>query len=89
MLSGYTVSTIHHTTTYQLFTCIYWQKTLQRYCSGKPAKEGWILAAPYDSKHGVGTPYVKAVDGSSPSKGSRTIKRFVMSHINSVFVYLI
>lgn len=50
------------------------QKTLQRYCSGKPAKEGWILAAPYDSKHGVGTPYVKAVDGSSPSKGSRTIK---------------
>ncbi|XP_068728218.1 E3 ubiquitin-protein ligase HECTD3-like [Montipora capricornis] len=38
------------------------QKTLQKYCSGKQVKEGWVLAVPYDSKSGVGTPYLKPTD---------------------------
>lgn len=50
------------------------QKTLQKYCSGKQAKEGWVLAAPYDTKHGVGIPYLKPADVSSSSKGQKTIK---------------
>lgn len=52
------------------------QKTLQKYCSGKQVKEGWVLAVPYDPKHGVGTPYLKPTEGSSSSKGNRTIKRW-------------
>ena len=54
---------------------IYFQKTLQKYCSGKQVKEGWVLSVPYDAKHGVGTPYLKPAEGSSSSKGNRAIKR--------------
>ena len=50
-------------------------ETLQKYCSGKQVKEGWVLSVPYDAKHGVGTPYLKTVEGSSSSKGNRAIKR--------------
>jgi len=41
-------------------------------------KEGWVLAVPYDVKHGVGTPYLKPTEGSSSSKGNRTIKRYAL-----------
>lgn len=41
-------------------------------------KEGWVLAVPYDPKHGVGTPYLKPTEGSSSSKGNRTIKRYAL-----------
>jgi len=61
----------------------HFQKTLQKYCSGKQVKEGWVLSVPYDAKHGVGTPYLKPAEGSSSSKGNRTIKRyrwFSLSH---------
>lgn len=54
---------------------IYFQKTLQKYISGKQVKEGWVLSVPYDAKHGVGTPYLKPSEGSSSTKGNRTIKR--------------
>lgn len=39
-------------------------------------KEGWVLAVPYDAKHGVGTPYLKPAEVSSSSKGNKTIKRY-------------
>ena len=64
----------------------YLQKTLQKYCSGKQAKEGWVLVASYDTKHGVGTPYLKPADVSSSSKGQKTIKRYsVYSVINTPY----
>lgn len=44
------------------------QKSLQKYCSGKQVKEGWVLSVPYDAKHGVGTPYLKPVDVKPLSK---------------------
>ena len=55
---------------------MHFQKTLQKYCSGKQVKEGWVLAVPFDTKHGVGTPYLKPADVSSSSKGHKTIKRY-------------
>ena len=42
-------------------------------------KEGWVLSVPYDAKHGVGTPYLKPAEGSSSSKGNRTIKRYMIT----------
>jgi len=41
-------------------------------------KEGWVLAVPYNAKHGVGTPYLEPTEGSSSSKGNRTIKRYAL-----------
>ena len=42
-------------------------------------KEGWVLSVPYDAKHGVGTPYLKPAEGSSSSKGNKTIKRYMIT----------
>lgn len=47
------------------------QKTLQKYCTGKQVKEGWVLAVPYDAKSGVGTPYLKPTDVKSLPKEKR------------------
>lgn len=48
------------------FLCL--QKSLQKYCSGKQAKDGWVLSVPYDAKHGVGAPYLKPTDVKPSSK---------------------
>jgi len=53
---------------------------LQKYCSGKQAKEGWVLSVPYDAKHGVGAPYLKPIDVKPSSKEKNiAVKRYVFT----------